>query len=76
MSAAATLAEHIEPLRSDPAHSAILLDVDGVLAPIVRHADDAHVPEPTRAPMAWQASSTRLSPWRAQSSVSSASLPG
>ena len=48
MSAAATLAEHIEPLRADPAHSAILLDVDGVLAPIVRHADDAHVPEPTR----------------------------
>ena len=51
MSAAATLAEHIEPLRADPAHSAILLDVDGVLAPIVRHADDAHVPEPTRVPL-------------------------
>jgi trehalose 6-phosphate phosphatase len=48
VSAAATLAEHLEPLRADPAHSAILLDVDGVLAPIVRHADDAHVPEPTR----------------------------
>jgi trehalose 6-phosphate phosphatase len=48
VSAAATLAEHIEPLRADPPHSAILLDVDGVLAPIVRHADDAHVPEPTR----------------------------
>jgi trehalose 6-phosphate phosphatase len=51
VSAAATLAEHIEPLRADPAHSAILLDVDGVLAPIVRHADDAHVPEPTRVPL-------------------------
>jgi trehalose 6-phosphate phosphatase len=48
VSAAATLAEHIEPLRADPPHSAVLLDVDGVLAPIVRHADDAHVPEPTR----------------------------
>jgi trehalose 6-phosphate phosphatase len=51
VSAAATLAEHIEPLRADPAHSAVLLDVDGVLAPIVRHADDAHVPEPTRVPL-------------------------
>ena len=48
MSTAATIAEHLEPLRNDPAHSAVLLDVDGVLAPIVRHADDAHVPEPTR----------------------------
>ncbi len=26
----------------------VLLDVDGTLAPIVRHADDAHVPEATR----------------------------
>jgi trehalose 6-phosphate phosphatase len=51
VSAAATLAEHIEPLRADPSHSAVLLDVDGVLAPIVRHADDAHVPEPTRVPL-------------------------
>jgi trehalose 6-phosphate phosphatase len=48
---AATLAEHLERLRADPAHSAVLLDVDGVLAPIVRHADDAHVPEPTRVPL-------------------------
>jgi trehalose 6-phosphate phosphatase len=45
---AATLTQHLEPLRADPSHSAVLLDVDGVLAPIVRHADDAHVPEPTR----------------------------
>jgi trehalose 6-phosphate phosphatase len=45
---AATLIEALEPLRSDPAHSAVLLDVDGTLAPIVRHADDAHVPEATR----------------------------
>ncbi|MEP6954339.1 MAG: trehalose-phosphatase [Solirubrobacteraceae bacterium] len=51
MSAAATLADHLAPLLDDPARSAVLLDVDGVLAPIVRHADDAHVPEPTRAPL-------------------------
>ena len=48
MSAAATLAEALEPLRADPARAAILLDIDGTLAPIVRHADDASVPEPTR----------------------------
>ena len=49
MSLAATLAEALVPLRSDPARAGILLDIDGTLAPIVRHADDAHVPEPTRA---------------------------
>ena len=49
MSAAAALAEALAPLRSDPARAAILLDIDGTLAPIVRHADDAAVPEPTRA---------------------------
>ena len=48
MSAAATLVEALAPLRADPARAAILLDIDGTLAPIVRHADDAHVPEPTR----------------------------
>ena len=48
MSAAATLVEALEPVRSDPSRAAILLDIDGTLAPIVRHADDAHVPEPTR----------------------------
>ncbi len=41
--------EALEPLRSDPSSSAVLLDIDGTLAPIVRHADDAHVPEATRA---------------------------
>ena len=51
MPAAATLAEALEPLRADPPRAAVLLDVDGTLAPIVRHADDAHVPEPTRAPL-------------------------
>src|SRR5207302_8993719 len=45
---AATLAEALEPLRADPARTAILLDVDGTLAPIVRHSSDALVPEPTR----------------------------
>jgi trehalose 6-phosphate phosphatase len=48
VSPSATLAEALEPLRSDPAHSAVLLDIDGTLAPIVRHAADAHVPEATR----------------------------
>ncbi len=48
MSAAATLTEAIAPLRADPSRAAVLLDIDGVLAPITRHADDAHVPEPTR----------------------------
>ena len=48
MSAAATLVEALEPVRADPARAAVLLDIDGTLAPIVRHADDAHVPEPTR----------------------------
>jgi trehalose 6-phosphate phosphatase len=43
------LVEALEPLRSDPSSSAVLLDIDGTLAPIVRHADDAHVPEATRA---------------------------
>jgi trehalose 6-phosphate phosphatase len=48
VSPAATLVEALEPIRSDPAHAAVLLDIDGTLAPIVRHAADAHVPEATR----------------------------
>jgi trehalose 6-phosphate phosphatase len=48
VSPAATLVEALEPIRSDPAHAAVLLDIDGTLAPIVRHAADAHVPEVTR----------------------------
>lgn len=48
MSPAATLLEALAPLRSDPDHAAVLLDIDGTLAPIVRHAADAHVPEATR----------------------------
>lgn len=45
----AVLAQALEPLRADPAHAAVLLDIDGTLAPIVRHAEDAHVNEATRA---------------------------
>jgi trehalose 6-phosphate phosphatase len=48
---AATLDDALAPLIADPARAAVLLDVDGTLAPIVRHADDAHVPEPTRGPL-------------------------
>src|SRR3954451_19838217 len=48
VSAALTLAEALEVVRANPSRSAVLLDVDGTLAPIVRHADDAHVPEVTR----------------------------
>jgi trehalose 6-phosphate phosphatase len=42
------LHELLEPIVERPDRAAILLDVDGTLAPIVRHAEDAHVPEPTR----------------------------
>jgi trehalose 6-phosphate phosphatase len=45
---AATLAELLAPLRADPSAAAVLLDVDGTLAPITRHAEDAAVPETTR----------------------------
>jgi trehalose 6-phosphate phosphatase len=47
----ATLEELLQPLRADPSRSAVLLDVDGVLAPIVQHPDDAHMPETTRRPL-------------------------
>jgi trehalose 6-phosphate phosphatase len=42
-----TLAEVLRPVTEDPGRSAVLLDVDGVLAPIVERAQDAHVPEKT-----------------------------
>jgi trehalose 6-phosphate phosphatase len=48
---AATLDELLQPLRADPSRAAVLLDVDGVLAPIVQHPDDAHMPETTRRPL-------------------------
>ena len=41
----------LEPLRRDPERSAVLLDVDGVLAPIVSQPDDAHMSETTRRPL-------------------------
>ena len=41
--------EALAPIRAEPERAAVLLDIDGTLAPIVRHADDAHVPEATRA---------------------------
>ena len=44
----ATLAELLRPVKADPARSAILLDVDGVLAPIVSRPEDASVPPETR----------------------------
>ena len=48
VTASATLAEQLAPLRADPERAAVLLDVDGTLAPIVRHADDATVSEAVR----------------------------
>ena len=47
-SVSSELTDALAPLRADPSRSAILLDIDGTLAPIVRHAEDAHVPENTR----------------------------
>jgi trehalose 6-phosphate phosphatase len=44
----ALLLEALAPLRDDPVHSSILLDIDGTLAPIVEHAAEALVPEGTR----------------------------
>ncbi len=38
----------LAPLRADPKRAAILLDIDGTLAPIVEMASDARVPERTR----------------------------
>ena len=46
-----TLEELLRPLKANPERSAVLLDVDGVLAPIVQHPDDAHMPESTRRPL-------------------------
>lgn len=44
----ALLGEALAPLRHDPARSAILLDIDGTLAPIVSQPSEAQVPEATR----------------------------
>lgn len=40
--------EALAPLRSNPPGSAVLLDIDGTLSPIVENAADASVPEATR----------------------------
>jgi trehalose 6-phosphate phosphatase len=39
----------VDRLAEDPAHTALFLDVDGVLAPIVARPEDARVPDETRA---------------------------
>src|SRR3954451_11994902 len=44
-----TLADALGALVAEPSRAAVLLDVDGTLAPIVRHAGDANVPEATRS---------------------------
>jgi trehalose 6-phosphate phosphatase len=41
-------AEALAPFTGEPGAAAILLDIDGTLAPIVDHASDANVPESTR----------------------------
>jgi trehalose 6-phosphate phosphatase len=40
--------EALAPLRENPARAAVLLDIDGTLAPIAAQPADAIVPEPTR----------------------------
>lgn len=44
----ALLSDALAPLRANPARAAVLLDIDGTLAPIVEKAADAQVPETTR----------------------------
>ena len=51
MSLSQSLDEAIQPLLASPESTAVLLDVDGTLAPIVRDARDASVPVPTRSLM-------------------------
>jgi trehalose 6-phosphate phosphatase len=47
----ARIEELVRPLKADPSRSAVLLDVDGVLAPIVQNPEDSHMPETTRRPL-------------------------
>lgn len=44
----ALLHDALAPLRSNPSASAVLLDIDGTLSPIVENAADANVPEAIR----------------------------
>ncbi|CAB4926521.1 unannotated protein [freshwater metagenome] len=46
------LGDLLAPLRAAPGRSAVLLDVDGTLAPITTRASDTAVPEDTRAAIA------------------------
>jgi len=39
------LAESLRPLTDEPGRGAVFCDIDGTLAPIVRRAQDAHVPK-------------------------------
>lgn len=55
-----SLAERLEPLRRDPAASAILTDLDGTLAPIVARPELVGVPERTREVLASLADSYAL----------------
>jgi trehalose 6-phosphate phosphatase len=45
----AWLAQALEPVRLEPAASAVLLDIDGTLAPIAARPGEASVPEATAA---------------------------
>ena len=49
-------------LRSEPEQAAVLLDIDGTLAPIVERPEDAAVPEETRAEVERLAGRTASSP--------------
>jgi trehalose 6-phosphate phosphatase len=46
--AGSAVAELVAPIRAEPAASALLLDIDGTLAPIVPDPEDAAVPPETR----------------------------
>jgi trehalose 6-phosphate phosphatase len=77
--------EALAALRDDPAHAAILLDIDGTLAPIAAQPADARVPEATRLLLAGVArrysvvacvSGRRASEARAMVSIGSISYLG
>jgi trehalose 6-phosphate phosphatase len=53
-------ADLVDALAADPRRAAILLDVDGTLAPIVERPEDARVPEETRIELARLAESYAL----------------
>jgi hypothetical protein len=49
LSTVSVAAALLEPFVSSPERTGIFLDFDGVLAPIVLHAEDAEIPAETRA---------------------------